>query len=420
MFLASRFWWTRFTVVAVWAATMGLPWLWACGGSSPAPTRAVHRFGQELAPPAATGAMAPNLASSSDGILLTWLEPQEKEGHRLRMARLAGEDWGVPITIVEGDRFFANWADFPSVVEGESGVLLAHWLERNGDGTYAYGVQLAISRNRGESWQRIGALHDDESPSEHGFLSLVVESGGFRTFWLDGRATLDGGAMQLRTALVTERPQPSTLLDDSVCDCCQTAALGQPEGTLVAYRDRLEGEIRDISLRRWESVREAWSDPEPIHRDGWVLEACPVNGPALAATDGQVAAAWFTAADDEPRVLAAFSADGGDTFGSPVEIARVGALGRVAAAGDGHGGVLISWIAAEDGEGAIYLRRVTPDGSRGEPLRLASASRASGVPQLLLEGERLLVVWVAATEGADDASRLVVRSVPLREIIPAG
>jgi len=40
-----------------------------------------------------------------------------------------------------------NWADFPSFVELADGSWAVHWLEMLGEGHYAYGVQVALSRD---------------------------------------------------------------------------------------------------------------------------------------------------------------------------------------------------------------------------------------------------------------------------------
>ena len=47
-------------------------------------------------------------------------------------------------------RLFVNWADFPSLVVLDGGRLAAHWLQRNGSGTYAYGVRIR-NRRRGKN-----------------------------------------------------------------------------------------------------------------------------------------------------------------------------------------------------------------------------------------------------------------------------
>jgi len=107
-------------------------------------------------------------------------------------------------------------------------------------------------------------------------------------------------------------------LDTRVCECCQTSAVMTADGPVVVYRDRSEAdkEIRDISIVRLKGGK--WSAPRPVFQDGWQLNGCPVNGPAVAAAGPRVAVAWFTGADKTSRVKLAFSADAGETFGQPV------------------------------------------------------------------------------------------------------
>jgi hypothetical protein len=133
-------------------------------------------------PPAAPGALAPNLAADGEGALLSWLEPvgageAGAAEHRLRVARFDGERWGEARTVRAGAGFFANWADTPSVVVEADGRWLAHWLEKLGAETYAYGVRLAWSADGGASWSEPVRLHDDASATEHGFVSLVSGAG---------------------------------------------------------------------------------------------------------------------------------------------------------------------------------------------------------------------------------------------------
>ena len=329
------------------------------------------------------------------------------------------------MTVAEGSSFFANWADFPSVAENAGGTLLAHWLEKTGEAPYAYGVQLARSDDGGATWRPLGYLHDDGTPTEHGFVSLVPEAQGFTAVWLDGRAMLDGGPMALRSAPVGERVGASVVIDPRVCDCCGTAAVSTAAGVLAAFRDRSDDEIRDVSLAR--RTGGGWSEPEPLHRDGWQIAACPVNGPALDAGGARVVAAWYTVADGLARVQAAFSGDGGATYRPPAELARDTPLGRVDAVLDGadRPGAVVSWLASEGGRGVVYLRRVDLTGRLGEPYEVASTAegRASGFPQLARQGNRLYVAWVETAGEGDDArpSRIRLTAVPLSELpAPAG
>jgi len=389
--------------------------------------------------PAAPGAMAPELTLIRTGegrrAALTWLEPVAEdpattEGRsapaerpssdapswRLRFARL--EDpaigrWSDPVTIAptDGARFFANWADRPAAVQGSAtpgaeAPLYAHWLAMNGESVYTYEVRVARSADGGRTWRQLGRLHGDATPAEHGFVSYVPDAerpGGVRAFWLDGGPTVDGAPMTLRTVRLAEEVDRASeeLLDDSVCDCCSTTGVITPAGTLVVYRDRTGDEIRDPWMVRGGAG--AWSAPEPLHRDGWTIPACPVNGPVAGVAGDTVWVAWFTAEGGRPRVLAAVSGDGGLTFAPPVTIDADGPLGRLDLVVDGSA-ALVSWLDTADDEAVIRLRRMAADGRLGPPVDVARAAggRSSGVPRLLAvspdeageAGDRLLVAWV--------------------------
>ena len=65
----------------------------------------------------------------------------------------------------------------------------------------------------------------------------------------------------------------------------------------------------------------------------------------------EVAVAWFTA-PDQPRVRLAFSADGGRTFGPPLEVASGKVVGRVDVVLLQDGRAVVSWL-AETANGAV-------------------------------------------------------------------
>lgn len=366
-------------------------------------------------PPAAPGAMAPALSVGEGGVYLTWLEPEapdRRDAYSLRLARFEGDRWSTPTTIREGDDFFANWADLPRVTEDGDGDLVAHWLGMLGEDTYAYGVHLARS-NDGESWNEVGLLHDDASPTEHGFVSWVPSPEGLYAFWLDGRGMAGGGPMTLRaTRLERDGPRPSQTLDDRVCECCSTDAAWTSQGPVVVYRDRDEDEVRNIGVVR--AVGEGWSEPTVLHDDGWQIHGCPVNGPAIDAAGDRVAVAWFTVDAGKSRVRLAFSSDAGATFGEPIRIDGGQPLGRVDVALDESGSAYVLWLGTEGEAGEIRLRKVSPDGEMGQPRLIArtTQSRSSGVPSLVRDGERLLVAWVEDGE----PSRLRFVSVDLGQL----
>jgi hypothetical protein len=376
--------------------------------------------------PAGPGSMAPSLVSAGNDILLTWLEPLSPAtpgkppaapaGHRLRISRLSGGRWSAPVTVASGPGFFANWADFPSVALAPDGSLTAHWLAKTGDDTYAYGIFHARSTDGGATWKEMGLLHDDRIQAEHGFVSWVAEGKGLRAFWLDGRQTAKGGPMTLRTTVLEGgTPRPSELLDDRVCDCCQTDAALAADGPVVVYRDRTAEEVRDIYVKRRTSAGTAgWSKPVRVGADKWRIPGCPVNGPAIAAAGKRVAVAWFTGAPPGPRIQVAFSADGGATFGKPVLVDGEKPLGRLDLVLDGEGNALVSWLALNEKNADLRLRRVSPAGKAEPPVTLAttSAARSGGVPRLAVAAGRLYVAWVDDSE-AGRRVRVGVRNLGL-------
>jgi hypothetical protein len=365
----------------------------------------------QLDPPAAPGSLAPNLALVGGEVVLSWLEPVVDGGHRLLVARYDGAAWTTPAVVAEGERFFANWADLPAVAEGGDGSLVAHWLAKVADATYAYSIFLARSVDGGASWTGLGRLNNDDTPTEHGFVSWVPEAGGVRAFWLDGREMESGGPMGLRTALVGDTVGAAELLDPRVCECCSTDAALSESGPVVVYRDRGESEIRDIALVRRQA--DGWAAPQPAAVDNWTIAGCPVNGPVIAAAADRAAVAWFTGADAAPRVQLAFSTDGGVTFGQPMVIDAAAPLGRVDLVLDDAGGAVVSWLASAEDSGSVRLRRAQPDGTLGEPIEIATtgASRASGFPRLARLADKLYLAWVDTT--TEEGQRIRARVLPL-------
>lgn len=406
----------KFAIALALCAAVGLRGSAAEGaagdGGWPAP--------RSVASPAGAGSREPNLAVLPDGrVLMSWLEPSGRAGMALRCATYDGRQWSKPSTIAAGDSFFVNWADFPSVRALGGNRLAAHWLWRSGAGTYSYDVRISQSEDGGKTWSPPTTPHRDGTASEHGFVSLVSDSGRAFAVWLDGRkmAGHDEHAgpmpdMTLRAASVSSegRLREEVVLDERTCDCCQTAAVATDRGILVAYRDRSAGEVRDIFVTRREGSR--WSAPQAVHSDNWNIAGCPVNGPALDARGSHVAIAWYTAAADTPRVYVAFSEDAGEHFGPPTRIDDGSPIGRVHVALLADGSALATWLEASNHDALFRARRIPTHGTPEAPITVAktSAARASGCPRVVRVGGTLLFAWTEA--GTTPHVRLASMSTP--------
>lgn len=343
------------------------------------------------------GAASPRLTAGPSGVVLSWLEP-DGDGFRLR-AREWGRE-GPTQTVVAHADLLQNWADVPSVMPGPNGWVAA-WPQRRDE--HGYDLRWSQQVEDG-SWTTPEPVSDATEGPEFGFISWAPSSSGaLSAFWLDGRGstTSHGGAMQLWTATVTgEGVSDRRMLDDRVCDCCQTAAASTPEGPVVVYRDRDEDEVRDIWL----------AGPKPKQRrrvgvDNWRIEGCPVNGPSISASGDALAVAWFSGASNPGHVLVAFTTGDG-SFSEPVLVDDGHPLGRVDLVWLDDASVAVVWIETVEAAAEIRIRRVNQAGQRSAPLKLASTepSRQAGFPHVERVGTDLALVWVDLSGGASSIS----------------
>ena len=356
-------------------------------------------------------------------------QPAPEGRHALQFSSYSpnGEWLWTPKTIAVGASMVVNWADTPHIAATGDGALWVHWLQRSGEG-FAYDVALSRSVDAGFNWSAPVLVNDDGTSSEHGFVSMwSAGNGGLGIAWLDGRATAAaephddtgsaphahaGGAMTLRAAVFDAALERSNeqVIDEMTCDCCQTSVAITAKGPLLVYRDRTADEIRDIAATRFDGS--AWSEPKPVHADGWKINACPVNGPAVAAAGNDAVVAWFTAADDTPRVLVARSGDAGDSFGEPVVLEQGEAVeGRVAVAMDAQQAWIL-WIRQDAGGQSLWLsRRSTDLATEYQRLQVATLQgrgKATGFPQIELRGDAAHIVWTDVVDGAPQLRGAIV------------
>jgi len=359
--------------------------------------------------PAATGSFAPNITSGANGrLVLSWLEPGAENGHALRFSRFDGDKWGAVSTVATGSNWFANWADFPSVVPISETLWVAHWLNRREAGGYAYDINVAISTDSGGSWGDVFKPHTDNTDTEHGFVSMFPDNDGVGMIWLDGRKFVNevtddvvASGMTLRTATFASDRSASgeALVDNLICDCCQTDVAMTPSGPVAVYRNRTEQEIRDIYVTR--RIDGEWQSGRPVSRDNWEIAGCPVNGPVIQSAGTTLAVTWFSAPNDNTKVQVAWSQDSAASFGPPIEVTSDKPLGHVGSALLENGDLIVSWQRRTlGGDTELCLRRVSPDGEMGD-LQVISAAAdifAISVPQIAVSDDNLLIAWTTRVD----------------------
>ncbi len=389
--------------------------------------------------PSGKNASLPYLITGADGHLyFSWVEKKDSGWVELNYSRLNDGGWSDPELIASGNDWFVNWADYPMVAVDSKGNMMAHYLAKSSTGTYSYDVNIVIKKAGADTWSDALIPHDDGTPTEHGFVTMLPQQeGAFRLAWLDGRNTGgghdsggeghdsggeghdsedghgSGGAMTLRTAAIdmegtlTEESE----LDNRICDCCQTTGVQTASGPVYFYRDRSALEIRDIFKVRL--LDNGWTKPQSVYNDNWNIEGCPVNGPRADAIGNSVAIAWFTAAQGQPKVKLAFSQDGGSNFSEPILIDGLLPLGRVDVLMLDADQAVVSWLTRTEEKTIIKLAFVRSSGLIDDVITIAETdeARASGFPQIEKAGQ---YIYAAYTRVDNDESSIQVKRLPIK------
>jgi len=355
---------------------------------------------QPLQLAAESGSAGPQLTASKKGVLVSWTE-QGDEGTTLKFAERTGSGWTPATKVASGEDWFVTDADTPAVLRLSNGTLVANWMQSSSDEFEASNLRLTYSKDEGKTWAKSFMPHADGTITQHAFATLFeLPTGGLGVVWLDGRQTVkdrEHGPMSLRYAAYNAMwsKVSDRAIDLKVCDCCTTSVAMTTTGPITVFRNRTDNEIRDIFVSRY--VNGAWTPGTAVHDDGWHIEACPVNGPAISAHGNDVAVAWFTAKNDQGQAWAAFSSDAGKTFGAPIPLDDGSSLGRVDVEMLDDGSAVATWVEFADQRGQFRLRRIERSGAKSAPVTIAGGPMGGrvgmGPPRMARAGNELVFAW---------------------------
>jgi hypothetical protein len=369
---------------------------------------------------------APWIAASGDFVAVAWGASVHVPGETKRGAgadlfvatsRDGGATFGAPVQVnaVPGEARVGG--ELPPRVAiarapaGQDAVLVVLWTAR-GERT---SIKLSQSTDRGRTFGAPEMLQAPDAAGDRGWPSLALDpQGRAHSVWLDHRGlaghdahgrqgTYDGVAMAQRSGLFISSGSGERELAKGVCYCCKTSLVSSGDGTLYAsWRHVYPGNIRDIAFVSSRGGGRTFNAPSRVSEDGWQIEGCPDDGPAMAVDGSHVVhIVWPTMLPGVEPVGALFYATTRDGKGfTPRE--RIPTLGSLKPThpqivADGSGRVFVAWEEMIDGTRRSAVREVRRDGS-GRPTFGPASELGRGEPAaypvLAVSSRGVLAAWV--------------------------
>jgi hypothetical protein len=302
---------------------------------------------------------------------------------------------------------------------------------RSAAATPASGTRLLMARSNdgGRTFSPATSVPGTDAPGNRGWHSVAVDAAGRpMVLWLDHRDTAGapGQHDQHAAASPAARPPTSTTADGvaraqlsqlfvgsadaklppraiarGVCYCCKTALAAGEDGSIyAAWRHVYDGNRRDIAFVASKDGGRTFAAPVRVSEDGWQIDGCPENGPALAVDRQRVVhVVWPTMVRDRGRetmTLFHSTSRDGRTFSPRAALPVAGPAYHPQIALTDRSTPVVAWEEVAAGGRRIKLWR----GGTAEDL-------GAGVyPAVAVTPSRTVIAW---TRRAGSASAIIVR-----------
>ena len=386
---------------------------------------------------------APWIAAHGRDVAVTWAPASGgKSDVFVAMSTDAGATFTAPVQVnmVPGEGRVGGEIPPRVALRGRAGTtpeVVVAWNAKD------HGTEIKIARS-GDGGRTFGAPSSLQSPGaagDRGWHSLTVDDQGVaHVLWLDHRGLsgpktehthgaardeIDGVAMAQKSSLYyasfgasvsTERAVTS-----GVCYCCKSAIVALPGGTLVsAWRHVYAGNMRDMAFTMSRDGGASFAPPARVSADGWSINGCPDDGPALAAgPDERVHIVWPTVIPGTEPVGALFYSTLGasGTFAPRTCIPTLGSPkpSHPQVVVDGSGRMVVAWdeslggvrtaaysVAERAADGAVRFGPAARFAAEGPTLYPVMAGLADGV----------VAAWTAGAPGS--------QVIQVRQLVAAG
>jgi hypothetical protein len=319
----------------------------------------------------------------------------------------------VRVNDVAGD-VRASEQQAPRVAIGD-GMLAVLWTARRGSDTT---IRLAISTDEGRSFGASTQVSAPGAPGTRGWGSIAIDAQRrIHVLWLDTKIAaataapspaadpaaphVHGGAahaemrQDIYEAIVDADGEiREHLVATGVCFCCKTAIVRQGEAMWGAWRDVYPGTLRDISFARLDGPGDVAK--VRVSEDHWQINACPEDGPSLAAGGDRIDIVWPTQVDSQTTAKGVFAASTADgrTFTSRFRMDGGAGSASHPAIAAGPAGSMAVWQVAGPASQQIEARRRT--GSSWESIEAVATGTVSS-PVVSAAPRGFIVAWASGT-----------------------
>jgi hypothetical protein len=294
-------------------------------------------------------------------------------------------------------------------------------------------IKVARSRDGGRTFDRPLSLQRRGVAGDRGWQALSVDGAGVaHVIWLDHRGLAaakertmdhhtahDGVAMAQKSGLyyasLGDGVTAEREVTPGVCYCCKSAIVTLDGGRIVsAWRHVYPGNLRDIAFTISGDGGRTFAAPRRVSEDGWAIDGCPDDGPALAAgADQSVHVVWPTVIPGDTSTGAIFYAalTGDGAFSTRTRVPSLGGPkpSHPQVVVDRSGRVLVAWDESANGirTAAYVAAHRGEDGAMrfSAPVRFQPAG-VSAYPVMAPMQRGAIAVW---TSGPRETSTIAVR-----------
>lgn len=269
------------------------------------------------------------LSKSKEEIFLAWTEELET-GNVLVYKKFENDKFSDKTTINTTVGLQSHHESMAKIAKTKGGILYCLFRISAPTKYNKYGGALfySISNDDGVTWSEKVKLVSDEKSTSQSFYDLTqLENGELGLTWLDNRfstkekrgSTLFFTSTDGEFGFHKEKP-----IAFNTCQCCRTDIKVSDGEVKIAFRNIIEGGIRDMFYLTSNDNGENFTQSKRISVDKWEIDGCPHTGPSISSDKNKTGVVWFTAGQGNKGLFFAEKNKMQGAFNKRVEVSENG------------------------------------------------------------------------------------------------